>query len=484
MRSKTTIQTINKPINRLLMTNFGNINGICLPKALNLNVLPVYAKGITGRNVRVAVLDDGIEYDHEDLIQNYDPQISWNYNEDNADPYPKPDDDDSSHGTRCAGEIAMMANNKKCGVGIAFNSRIGCIKMLGGLVYDLLEGSSLGFGLDKVDIYSSSWGPMDNGQTMEAPGIFAKEALERGVALGRRGLGSIYVWASGNGRKKGDNCNCDGYAASIYTITVGSADDKGRGAWYSEKCASVMTVTYSSGNDSDQMITTTDVGNSCTVQHTGTSASAPLAAGIIALGLEANPNLSWRDVQHIIVRSATREPLTKGDDWQKNGAGLMYSTKLGFGLMDADAFVNLAQRWRTVPKQKIAKVNGSLIENPADALSNTKRIIFAYTAKTIRHLEHVQVIFTATCQCRGALEMYLSSPSGTQTTILDRRPRDFYADNCFDSWPFMSVATWSENPYGQWQLEIRDSSSMGNNIRSIGPVQLVLYGTTHAPSTT
>lgn len=181
----------------------------------------------------------------------------------------------------------MVANNRVCGVGIAYGSKIGGIKMLEGVVYDLIEGMALGFAHDKVDIYSASWGPSDDGAHLERPGYLARKSIERGIRLGRDGRGSIYVWASGNGGGKGDNCNCDGYASSIYTIAVGSASQRGTMPWYGEKCPATLTVTYSSGAYEDQMIATTDIRNSCTVRHTGTSASAPLAAGIIALGLEA-----------------------------------------------------------------------------------------------------------------------------------------------------------------------------------------------------
>ncbi|GLV44137.1 Furin 1 [Carabus blaptoides fortunei] len=71
-----------------------------LPK-LDLNVLPVYRAGITGNGVRVTILDDGIEYLHEDLKDNYDPDISWDCNENDADPTPRYDTHRrNSHGTR------------------------------------------------------------------------------------------------------------------------------------------------------------------------------------------------------------------------------------------------------------------------------------------------------------------------------------------------------------------------------------------------
>lgn len=57
------------------------------------------------------------------------------------------------------------------------------------------------------------------------------------------------------------------------------------------------------------------------VIYAGTSASAPLAAGVCALGLEANPDLTWRDMQHLVVMSSRYEPLRQEDGWFVNGVG-------------------------------------------------------------------------------------------------------------------------------------------------------------------
>jgi len=77
---------------------------------------------------------------------------------------------------------------------------------------------ALSFNRDHIDIYSASWGPADNGETVDGPGPLALRALREGVELGRDGKGSIFVWASGNGGKYNDSCNCDGYTSSIYTL--------------------------------------------------------------------------------------------------------------------------------------------------------------------------------------------------------------------------------------------------------------------------
>ena len=80
-----------------------------------------------------------------EIFQNKD--ISWDYNGNDDDP--SPSSSSNAHGTRCAGEIAMIANNAKCGVGIAYNSNIGGIRMLDGSVTDLLEGRAMTHAIDK-----------------------------------------------------------------------------------------------------------------------------------------------------------------------------------------------------------------------------------------------------------------------------------------------------------------------------------------------
>jgi hypothetical protein len=102
------------------------------------------------------------------------------------------------------------------------------------------------------------------------------------VKKGRKGKGSIFVWATGNGGDYNDHCSCDGYITSIYTISIGAVDDQGVSPWYAEACPSTLAVTYSSGKKGDNVnkkIVTTDLHSSCTSSHTGTSAAAPLAAG-------------------------------------------------------------------------------------------------------------------------------------------------------------------------------------------------------------
>ena len=65
-------------------------------------------------------------------------------------------------------------------------------------------------------------------------------------------------------------------------------------------------------------------------------------------------NLTWRDMQHLVVRTSTTEHL-HSDDFIMNAVGRKISHKFGYGLLDALALVNLARKWKTVPPQHICR---------------------------------------------------------------------------------------------------------------------------------
>ncbi|CAG5083466.1 Oidioi.mRNA.OKI2018_I69.PAR.g10383.t1.cds [Oikopleura dioica] len=479
----------------------------------HMNVTGAWALGYTGQGVVVTLLDDGIERDHPDLIKNYDAKASRDINGGDDDPMPQYNSENSRinftdvnsyrnptetryrlteqvigykkesnrHGTRCAGEVAGEFGNGVCIPGIAYNAKIGGIRMLDGDVTDLVEGQSIGHNPQYVDIYSASWGPDDDGETVDGPDRAARTAFHTGAMDGRKGKGSIFVWASGNGGRYQDNCNCDGYTNSIYTVSISSTSEKENVPWYSEACASTLASTYSSGGMGERQIVTTDLRKICTKNHTGTSASAPIAAAILALVLEANPNLTWRDVQHLIVHTSKKR-LLKTTDWAVNGAGRDYSHHYGYGLMDAGALVSLAANWTTVPEQR--KCSTPVITKRKQMLFSSSVFeeefqINSECIKAIHYTEHVLAKISLSYPNRGSLRITLVSPSGTVSNILDRRPHD-KSMNGFTGFHFLTVHMWDERPYlapeKPWLIRIENLVG-GNLGGTIDKFELIVHGT-------
>uniref|UniRef100_A0A6G1SNY2 Neuroendocrine convertase 2 n=1 Tax=Aceria tosichella TaxID=561515 RepID=A0A6G1SNY2_9ACAR len=431
---------------------------------LDLNVEAAWAQGYTGKNVTTAIMDDGVDYMHLDLRENYNAKASFDFSSNDQFPYPRYTDDwFNSHGTRCAGEVASKRDNGICGVGIAYDSKVAGIRMLDQpYMTDIIEANSMSHEPNLIDIYSASWGPTDNGKTVDGPRNATMHAIVRGVNDGRNGKGSIYVWASGDGGSD-DDCNCDGYAASMWTISINSAINTGENAHYDESCSSTLASTFSNGaKDPHTGVATTDLYDRCTQTHSGTSAAAPEAAAVYALALEANPNLTWRDIQHLTVLTSKRNSLYDGKgrfNWQVNGVGLEYNHLFGYGVLDAGAMVSLAKDWKTVPSRYHcdAGVLSGAYPIPTDnsLVMTIDTEACKGTGSEVNYIEHVQAIITLNSTRRGDLVIHLTSPMGTRSMILNRRPFDDDNKNGFVRWPFMTTHTWGENPRGTWKLEVK-----------------------------
>ncbi|ODV76896.1 uncharacterized protein CANTADRAFT_24155 [Suhomyces tanzawaensis NRRL Y-17324] len=420
----------------------------------DVNVSGLWFEGITGKGIVTAIVDDGLDFENPDLTENFNAKGSWDYN--NQGPAPLPRLFDDYHGTRCAGEIAAVKNDV-CGVGVAYNSQVSGIRILSGAITGAEEAQALVYGLGINDIYSCSWGPTDDGRTLSEPEAIVKKAFIKGVQAGREDKGSVYVFASGNGGRSSDSCNFDGYTNSIYSITVGAIDYKGLHPTYAEACSAVMVVTYSSG--SGEHIHTTDIHKKCSATHGGTSAAAPLAAGIYSLILLKNPNLTWRDVQYVSVLSST--PVNEDDGhYQTTALKRKYSHKYGYGKMDAYTMAHFAENWKNVKPQAwyysdVMPVSESLkVGSGPQIISKSILITQAdLDAMNLERIEHVTVKVNIKSTFRGRVGVRLVSPYGVHSDLATFRPGDVSGMG-FKNWTFMSVAHWGEPGVGEWSLEV------------------------------
>ncbi|XP_067340936.1 proprotein convertase subtilisin/kexin type 5 isoform X1 [Channa argus] len=449
----------------------------------HMNIAAAWRRGYTGKGVVVSVLDDGIEREHPDLKPNYDPLASYDVNGQDQDPSPNySTNSDNYHGTQCAGMVAATANNSQCTVGVSFYARIGGIRMLDGDVTDIVEAQSLSFGLQYIDIYVASWGPEDDGATLEGPGPLTRLALQNGIKIGRYGRGSVFIWGSGNGGRRGDHCSCDGYSSSIFTVSISSSTRSGSQPDYLEQCPSTLATAYTGGETQDMV--TLGPQQSCSQAQSGASLSSAMAAGVIALTLEANPLLTWRDVQHIIVRTSKAHHLI-APDWHINGAGYKVSHLYGFGLLDAESMVKEAEHWKQVPSQHVCVVEAPIQLSRAIHPGSVLTSVYETTGCSSKpqhhvvYLEHVVVRVTIAHSRRGDLSFALTSPSGTVSQLLANRPFDNSTEG-FHNWEFMTTHCWGEQAAGEWTLKIQDTPSQRRDYTELGTLKdwsLVIYGT-------
>jgi len=422
----------------------------------DVNVTGVWLEGVTGKNATVAIVDDGLDMYSNDLKDNYYAAGSYDFNDNTDEPKPRLSDD--RHGTRCAGEVSAVKNDV-CGVGVAYDSKIAGLRILSKLISDSDEAVAMQYDFHHNQIYSCSWGPPDDGKSMDAPGILIKRAMLNAVQQGRNGLGSIYVFASGNGAAHEDNCNFDGYTNSIYSITVGAIDRTGAHPYYSEKCSAGLVVTYSSG--AGDSIHTTDVGvNSCSDTHGGTSAAAPLAAGIFALVLQVRPDLSWRDMQYLAMDTAVPVNLDSGD-WQDTAIGKKYSHTFAYGKLDSYAIVQAAKTWKNVKPQAWfyspwIHVNEKIPEGDKGVAVSFEVTQAMLDEANLERLEHVTVTMNVAHGRRGDLSVDLISPAKVVSHLSETRKNDESTEG-YDDWTFMSVVHWGEKGVGNWTIIVKDT---------------------------
>ncbi|KAF2634977.1 KEX1 protease precursor [Massarina eburnea CBS 473.64] len=422
----------------------------------DINVTDVWLQGITGKNITACIVDDGLDMHSADLKDNFYPEASYDFND--HTPLPEPRLSDDRHGTRCAGEVSA-GKNDACGVGLAYDSRISGVRILSGDISDMDEALAINFELQRNDIYSCSWGPPDDGRTMQAPGILIERAMITATQKGRAGKGSIYVFAAGNGAAADDNCNFDGYTNSIYSITVGAIDKNNLHPYYSEACSAQLVVTYSSG--SGDSIHTTDVGaNKCTAQHGGTSAAGPIAVGVFALVLSERPELTWRDMQWLTVLTAV--PFDQPSDWTKTpGLGRSFSHQFGYGKLDAWAIVDKAKTWELVKPQAWFYSPWMHVKQAIPQGDKGLASVYEVTEQMLKdanfgRVEHITVTMNIAHDRRGDLSVELISPQG-MTSHLSTARRDDNAPYGYVDWTFMSVAHWGEKGIGKWTVIVKDT---------------------------
>lgn len=447
--------------------------------------------GVRGRGVYIGVIDDGVQTSHPDLIANIDTTIDYDFVDYDADPNPDLSanlGEGDGHGTAVAGVAAARGNNGIGVTGVAPEAKIVGERLItGGFITDEQVADAISHRNDVIDIKNNSWGFVSFG-LVDAEEL-SDLALEDAAKNGRSGRGTILTFAAGNSAEDLVNANYQFLTSSIYTIAVGATDSRLRRSYYSQPGANLGISAPSNGIGIDALgITTTDLvgasgyndeGN-YTNEFGGTSSACPAVSGAIALMLEKNPNLGWRDVQEILIQSASKINPTD-PDWITNDAGFHFNHDFGPGLLDATAAVELAGTWKNLGPQVTATSFSGIVNEPIrdDIGATGARVVFKIPTSNIR-TEQVTVKLRATHSSRANLLVSLFSPSGTESRLAEIS-YDFSSD--INDYRFSTVRSWGENSSGLWTLVVTDKSRLINaGGGMVNSAELTVYGTSAEPT--
>ena len=508
----------------------------------DLNMRQTLVDGPTGAGVQVAVVDTGLEICHPDLAANVELNLSYNFN---APIWHGAQADDpflptvmGDHGTSVAGLIAGAASNGVGGRGVAPAARLRGFNFLTSSAQETIVLNALGMSKanprsDDVHVFNMSYGSVGSAENLT---VDARELFRVGVTRLREGRGALYVKAAGNefnGCTELDadrqpvaprldlsvdlGCvaaNRDGENNLPYVIVAGGFSADGKRSSYSSAGATLWVVAPAGeyGRRQPAMITTDQMGTDrgyglyggplgsdpaanplgdYTSIFNGTSSAAPNTSGAIALLLETRPELTWRDVKHILARTARRldadiprvrvafggTPAVLQHGWITNAAGYHFHNWYGFGAIDVDAAVALAAIHtpdslgvftQSAPVRLAAAV--TIPDHDGGGLTQTQNVTgLSRTA----NIEAVQLRLEVTHANPRDLGVELTSPAGTRSIInpvfndaLDG------VDNPLD-WPILSNAFYGESPTGEWTLNVIDAAE--GNIGTLDAWSLIFY---------
>ena len=470
-----------------------------------INALDVW-QDYTGKGVSVSVIDSGVDPNHPDLQDNYDyvnqfdgiTGLQGQFTLENGETinFGAPQTGDA-HGTAVAGLIGAKGNY----VGVAYDSTIVPIyagtEGIARLVFPSVIANSFAHAA-QFDVSNNSWSfgntfdddPntafIDNFQNTEFAA--AANELEQAVSNGRDGLGTIFVQTTGNTRQFGDDVNLHNFQNSRYNIIVGATSRFGQITNFSTPGAAVTVA--APGQD---LFTTDLVGTDGYSSFgdyaffTGTSGSAPIVSGVVALMLEANPNLGWRDVQEILFYSAVGSDDYITPSWQTNGAnnwnggGLTVSHDFGAGLVDAHGAVRLAETWqtqRTSANEEVVSVtstDSSPLVIPDNDSTGISSIVIVDSGLDI---DYVELELDINHNFIGDLEVTLTSPNGTVSKLVNRPGVGLLSDvgsNQDDiKFVFGSTQHWGETGAGEWTVTVKDLKT--GDFGQLNNYTLRLYG--------
>jgi subtilisin family serine protease len=317
--------------------------------------------------VKIAIVDNGFDINHPDLrTKVYRPFDLWNQSSNITMGNPR-----FTHGTPCA-SVALAVSNGRGIVGAAPNSMF--IPLSGTSFSNRATEQMFDYCIQNgADIISCSWGTTDSNFRL---GSIKEAAIARAARNGRNGKGCVILFAAGN---EGLNY-LNFYAAHPDVIAVGASTSRDTHASYSNQ-GRELTICAPSNGDWPILAARASWDNGISWESGvykyyrdgrdrgpyykhfgGTSSATPLVAGVVALMLSANPDLTAREVKQILT--STADKIGSPSEY-RNG----HSVKYGYGRINADRAVAEALRRKD-------KANPVVIDNKVEDSVSTGNGLF------------------------------------------------------------------------------------------------------------
>ncbi len=460
----------------------------------DVRVESVWAEGIRGDGINIAIVDDGLDFNHVDLRENVNSSLNHNYT-DIGSVYRF----NEHHGTQVAGLIA--ARDNAIGVrGVAPRATIyGYNHLVDPSIFS--ESDAMTRNAAVTAVSNNSWGHVE-GPGLSLASAFWERAVESGANSGYGGKGVFYSWATGNGHPE-DNSNLDELTNHYAVTAVCAVNDGDLRASYSEMGANLWVCAPSGERTllEHREIVTTENSDRYVYDFSGTSASTPIVSGVAALMRQANPDLTWRDLKLILAASARKNDPTNAG-WM-DGAPMYGSTstsdrysfnhEYGFGVVDAKAAVDLARGWTNAPPQKnVSASSGNLNVVVPDATTEGPLTSVTHSLSLnsdINFTEFVEVNVTFDHPSFRDLDIRLVSPSGAESILtvpFDTFTPDDPTDDDFialrGSFRLGSARHLGEDPNGVWQLRVTDRVTEVSGVFQSWSIQV--YGHSGTPVST
>lgn len=340
--------------------------------------------GSTGQGVVIGIADDGVDLAHTDFLGQGADNLHFNFTNGEADGNPAASN--QGHGTIVAGLALAKADNKRGIAGVSPGAKLASLVVwTAGDDFGTEEqvADMFQYRNDAVHVQNHSWGSSTIEQLDAA--VIESKAIERAIETGRDGKGVLIIRVSGNSREEDWSASDDGYANDPRVVTVGAVGPDGRVAPFSSAGACVLCVGLIANTASEYPVYSTDrmgalgwnrkssaddpeVGSYHAITRGGTSFTAPQLAGVVALILGVNPDLTYRDVQQVLIHSSRHYDF---DDpfLSPNASGYLFSLNTGYGVPDAGVAVRLAKSWKnTGALVEKSYTQNSLAELPDDGL--------------------------------------------------------------------------------------------------------------------